>query len=81
MRGEPRVLVGRPEGNRLLGRDVKGRITLIWVFKKYGGAWSDQAQHGKRGRTDAGAAMKLRVPQNAGILTSCGSSKNCVSCC
>jgi len=34
MRGASWVLVGRPEGNRLLGRDVKGRITLIWVVKK-----------------------------------------------
>jgi len=47
-RGESRVLVGRPARNRLLGRDVKGRTTLIWVFRKYDGAWSDQAQHGKR---------------------------------
>ena len=77
MRGASRVLVGRPEGNRLLGRYVKGRIILIWIFKKYDGAWRDQAQHGK-GWTVAGAAMKLRVTQNAGILTSCGSSKDCV---
>jgi hypothetical protein len=38
MRGASRVLVGRPEGNRPLGRDVRGRIILIWIFKKHDGA-------------------------------------------
>jgi hypothetical protein len=32
MRVESRMLVGRPEGKRPLGRDVKGRIILIWIF-------------------------------------------------
>jgi len=81
MRVAFRVLVGRPEGNRPLGRAVKGRIILIWIFKKYDGAWSDQPQRGKRWWTFREAVMKLRVPQNAGILTSCGSSKDCVPRC
>jgi hypothetical protein len=34
-RGVYRVLVGKPEGKRPLGRpDVDGRIILIWIFRK-----------------------------------------------
>jgi hypothetical protein len=37
-RGVHRVLVGKPEGKRPLGRlDVDGRIVLIWIFKKLEG--------------------------------------------
>jgi hypothetical protein len=72
--------VGRPEGKRPPGSDVKGRIVLIWIFKKYDGAWSNQAQHGKRWPV-VDAVMKLRIAQNEGIFTSCGSSKDFVQCC
>ena len=34
-RGVHRVLVGKPEGKRLLGDlDVDGRIILRWIFRK-----------------------------------------------
>ena len=35
--GVHRVLVGKPEGKRTLGRepDVDGRIILRWIFKKW----------------------------------------------
>jgi hypothetical protein len=37
-RGVYRVLVGKPEGKRPLGRqDVEGRIILIWIFRKLEG--------------------------------------------
>jgi hypothetical protein len=32
-----RVLVGKPEGKRPIGRpDVDGRIILRWIFRKWG---------------------------------------------
>ena len=37
-RGVHRVLVGKPEGKRLLGdQDVDGRIILRWIFRKWEG--------------------------------------------
>ena len=36
-RGVHRVLVGKPEGKRPLGRDVDGRIILRWIFRKLEG--------------------------------------------
>ena len=42
-RGVHRVLVGKPEGKRPLGRDVDGRIILRWIFRKWEGVetgWS-----------------------------------------
>jgi hypothetical protein len=37
-RGVHRVLVGKPEGKRPLGRpDVDGRIILRWMFRKLEG--------------------------------------------
>ena len=35
-RGAYRVLVGKPEGKRLLGRHrLDGRIILRWIFRKW----------------------------------------------
>ena len=35
-RGEHKVLVGKPEGKRPLGRpNVDGRIILRWIFRKW----------------------------------------------
>jgi hypothetical protein len=35
-----RVLVGKPEGTRQLGRPrLDGRIILRWIFKKWEGLW------------------------------------------
>jgi hypothetical protein len=37
-RGVQRVLVGKPEGKRPLGRpDLDGRIILRWIFRKLEG--------------------------------------------
>jgi hypothetical protein len=39
-RGVYRVLVGKPEEKRPLGRqDVDGRIILRWIFRKLEGSW------------------------------------------
>jgi hypothetical protein len=34
-----RVLVGKPEGKRPLGRPRDGRIILRWIFRKLEGSW------------------------------------------
>jgi hypothetical protein len=41
-RGIYRVLVGKPEGKRPLGRPSRdGRIILKWIFRNWnGGAWA-----------------------------------------
>jgi hypothetical protein len=40
-RGVHRVLVGKTEGKRRLGRpDVDGRIRLKWIFRKWDGVWT-----------------------------------------
>ena len=41
-KGVYRVLVGKPEGKRLLGRPRRrGRIILRWIFRKWDvGAWT-----------------------------------------
>jgi hypothetical protein len=73
-RGAYRILVGRPEGKRLLGRlSVDGSIMLIWMNKKWDGSmdWIKVAQDRHKWRAALNAIMNLRVPRNAGnFLTS-----------
>jgi hypothetical protein len=74
-RGAYRVLVGRPEGRRPLGRprrrwedNIKMDLQEVgW----WGMDWIDMAQDRDRWRALVSAVMNLRVPQNAGnFLTS-----------
>ena len=56
--------MGRPEGNRPLGRpNVDRRIILKWTFKKWDGGmdWIDLAQAIDRWRAFVNAVMGLRV--------------------
>jgi len=40
-RGVYRVLVGKPEGKRTLGRPIDGRTLLRWIFRKWDvGVWT-----------------------------------------
>jgi len=60
-----RVLVGKPEGKRLLGDPgIDAGITLKWTFRKWDGVmdWIDLAQNRDRWRAIVKAAMNLRVP-------------------
>jgi transposase len=64
-KGAYRILVGRPEGRRPLGRPgVDGRIILKWIFKKWNGGmdWIELAQDKGRWRALVNAVMNLRVP-------------------
>jgi hypothetical protein len=69
------VLVRKPEGKRPLGRPrstFEDNIKMdLQEVECWGIGWSELAQDRDRWRTLVNAAMKLRVPQNAGnFLTS-----------
>ena len=70
-----RVLVGKPEGKRPLGRPRRRWENNIKMdLQEVGGGCEDSmelAQDRDRWRALVNAVMKLRVPQNAGnLLTS-----------
>jgi len=65
-RGVYRVLVGKPEGKRPLGRPrVEGRFILRRIFRKWdvwGVNWIEVAQDSDRWWALVNAVMNLRVP-------------------
>jgi hypothetical protein len=74
-RGAYRVLVGRSEGRRPLGRPRlrwEDNIKMDFQEVGWGGMdWIDMAQDRDRWRAVVSAVMNLRVPQKAGnFLTS-----------
>ena len=75
-RGAYRVLVGKPEGKRPLGRPRRRRVDNIRMDLQGVGCgyvdWIGLAQDRDRWRTLVNAVMNLWVPWNAGnFLTSC----------
>ena len=75
-RGAYRVLVGKPEGKRPLGRPRRRRVDNIRMDLQEVGCgyvdWIGLAQDRDRWRTLVSTVMNLRVPWNAGdLLTSC----------
>ena len=75
-RGVYRVLVGKPEGRRPLGRPRRRWVDNIRMDLQEEGCgfmdWIGLAQDRDRWRTLVSAVMNLRVPWNAGnFLTSC----------
>ena len=75
-RGVYRVLVGKPEGKRPLGRPRRRWVDNIRMDIQEVGCgyvdWIGLAQDRERWRTLVSAVMNLRVPRNAGnFLTSC----------
>ena len=75
-RGVYRVLVGKPEGKRPLGRPRRRWVDNIRMDLQEVGCgymdWIELAQDRDRWRTLVSAVMNLRVPWNAGnFLTSC----------
>ena len=75
-RGVYRVLVGKPEGKRPLGRSRRRWVDNIRMDLQEVGCgymdWIGQAQDRDRWQTLVSAVMNLRVPWNAGnFLTTC----------
>ena len=76
-----RVLVGKPEGKRPLGRPRRRcedniKMDLQEVGGGGCGEWMELAQDRGRWRALLSTVMNFRVPQNAGnFLTSCRTSK------
>jgi hypothetical protein len=75
-RGVHRVLVGKPEGKRPLGRPRRRWEDNIKMdLEEVGGGrgdWMELAQDRDRWRTLVSTVKNLRVPQNAGdFLVSC----------
>jgi hypothetical protein len=66
-RGAYRVLMGKIEGRRPLGRP-KPRIILKWIFDKWNGGggmdWNDLAQDRDRWRALVNVVMNLWIPYN-----------------
>jgi hypothetical protein len=73
-RGAYRVLVGRPEGKKPLGRPRRrweDKIKMNIQGVGWGDMdWIDLAQDRDRWQCFVNAVMNLRVPQNAGCLLS-----------
>ena len=70
-RGVHRVLVGKPEGKRPLGRPKRRREDNIKMdFQEAGGGcgdWMELAQDRDRRRALVGTVRNLRVPKMRGI--------------